>query len=489
MNPSLSSPPIKILVVDDTPDTLGPLVDLLNQQGYLTQTATNGQLALAVVQKISPDLVLLAIDLPEMNGYELCQRLKADDRTSQIPVIFLSAWTEGFDAAKAFAMGAADYISKPVQVEEALVRIQTQLTLCSLQQMLQQRNEDLAFTQNQLKITQYQLIQAEKMVALGHLVANVAHEINTPLGAIRSSAEGVNHFLTQNLQQLVRVLQSIDPERQQLFYGLLQRSIEAIPRLTTLSSREKRHFKRLLIQRLTAEAIPNADVVADTLVDIGVYDQIEPFLALLTQSQGQQMLDTVYQLVSLQKSTRTILSATDQATRTVSALKRYIHQDASGRKIETDLIEGIETALTLHLNQIKRGVEVVRHYLDVPEILAFPDELNQVWTNLLSNALYSMENQGTLTITVCQVGAEVRVDISDTGQGIPSELQAKIFEPFFTTKPKGEGSGLGLNIVKKIVDRHAGQIRVDSRPGCTTFSVFLPLTSPPELLPGQPAGF
>lgn len=100
-----------------------------------------------------------------------------------------------------------------------------------------------------------------------------------------------------------------------------------------------------------------------------------------------------------------------------------------------------------------------------------------------------MENQGTLTITVCQVGSEVRVDISDTGQGIPSELQAKIFEPFFTTKPKGEGSGLGLNIVKKIVDRHAGQIRVDSQPGCTTFSVFLPLTSPPELLPGQPAGF
>jgi signal transduction histidine kinase len=271
-----------------------------------------------------------------------------------------------------------------------------------------------------------------------------------------------------------------------MFYALLQRSIKSMPLLVGVSSREKRQRKRALIQQLEDQGIADADLVADTLVDIGIYDQIDPFVALLLHPEGRHILDTVYQLASLQKSTRTILTATDRAARTVLALKRYVHQDSSGRKTETDVIEGIETALTLHLNQIKRGIEVVKNYSDIPEILAFPDELNQVWTNLLSNALYGMSYSGKLTITVSQTEQNIRVDITDTGKGIPAELQPKIFEPFFTTKPKGEGSGLGLSIVKKIVDRHAGQIEVNSQSGQTTFSVFLPLELPVEPQPGRP---
>lgn len=482
MNQMQSQPQMNILVVDDTPDSLRLLVGILSEQGYKVRAAPNGRLALSAAQTMPPDLILLDINMPEMDGYEVCKCLKADDRTSHIPVIFLSAWSDVFDKVKAFAVGGVDYITKPFQIEEAIARIKTHLTICSLQTKLQQKNEDLTHTLNQLKTTQNQLIQAEKMAALGQLVANVAHEINTPLGAIRSSAEIVNHVLTQNLEQFTRVLQTIAPEHWQVFFALLHRSLESMPLLAELSTREKRQFKRSLMQQLDAYAIADADMVADTLVDIGICGDIDPFLDLLSHPASRQILDTVYQLASLQKSTRTILTATDRAARTVQALKRYVHQDASGRKTETDVVEGIETALTLHLNLIKRGVDVVKNYGDFPSVLAFPDELNQVWTNLLSNALYGMDYRGTLTITVSRVEAEIRVDITDTGKGIPEELHRKIFEPFFTTKPKGEGSGLGLSIVKKIVERHAGRIEVNSQPGQTTFSVFLPAEASAETM-------
>lgn len=471
-------PPMNILVVDDTPDSLRLLVGILSEQGYKVRAAPTGKLALSAAQKMPPDLILLDINMPELDGYEVCKQFKQDDRTRNIPVIFLSAWSDVFDKVKAFSVGGVDYITKPFQIEEAIARIKTHLTICSLQNTLKQKNEDLTQTLNQLQTTQNHLIQAEKMAALGQLVANVAHEINTPLGAIHSSAEIVNHFLTQNLEPLTHILQTIAPEHQPLFFLLLQRSIESMPVLAGLSSREKRQFKRALIQQLEELSIPTADMVADTLVDIGVYDQLDPFLTLLTYPESRQILDTVYQLSSLQKSTRTILTATDRAARTVMALKRYVYQDASGKKTETDVVEGIEMALTLHLNQIRRGVKVIRNYSDFPVISAFPDELNQVWTNLLSNALYGMDYQGIITISVAQTTQNVRVDITDTGKGILPGLEDKIFEPFFTTKPKGEGSGLGLSIVKKIVEHHDGQIQVRNEVGQTTFSVFLPLQTP-----------
>lgn len=468
---------MNILVVDDTPDSLRLLVGILSDRGYRVRAAPNGKLALFAAQAMPPDLILLDINMPELDGYEVCRQFKADERTNHIPVIFLSAWSDVFDKVKAFAVGGVDYITKPFQIEEAIARIETHLTLCSLQTALKQRNETLTQTLTQLQATQSQLIQTEKMAALGQLVANVAHEINTPLGAIRSSADIVNHFLTQKLEPLTYSLLTMPPEQQQFFFLLLQRSIEAMPQLTNLSSREKRQFKRSLTQQLETKGVADADMMADTLVDIGIYDAEDPILDRLV-AENRALLDLVYQMASLQKSTRTIITATDRAARTVLALKRYVYQDASGRKIETDVVEGLETALTLHLNQIKRGVEVVRNYADFPLVLAYPDELNQVWTNLLSNALHGMDYRGTLTLSVSQVEQQICVEIRDTGKGIPPEIQSRIFEPFFTTKPKGEGSGLGLSIVKQIIERHGGSIEVASQPGDTVFTVFLPLVPP-----------
>ncbi len=480
---------MQILVVDDTPDSLRLLVSILSERGYKVRAAPSGRLALSAAQVLPPDLILLDINMPEMDGYEVCRQFKASPQTSQIPVIFLSAWSELFDKVRAFSAGGVDYITKPFQVEEILARIQTHLTLRSLQKTLHQKNETLSQTLTQLQQTQTQLIQAEKMAALGQLVANVAHEINTPLGAVRSSAEIVSQFLTQ-LEPLILSLHGLTPDQQQLFFTLLQRSIEAMPQLAQFSSREKRQFKRQLMQALAARNLTDADVMADTLVDIGLYDASEAILDQLTSAESRRLLEMLYQLASLHKSTRTIISATDRASQIVLALKRYVYQEASGSKTETDVIEGIETALTLHFNQLRGGISVQRQYGEFPPILAYPDELIQLWSNLISNALQGMDYRGCLTIRVESTAAQLQVQIQDSGKGIPTALQTRIFEPFFTTKAKGEGSGLGLSIVKKIVERHAGSIQLTSQPGQTVFSVLLPIAAPssPNLVvPADPS--
>jgi signal transduction histidine kinase len=229
------------------------------------------------------------------------------------------------------------------------------------------------------------------------------------------------------------------------------------------------------MQQLEDHAIPDTDTTADTLVDIGIYDDIAPLLPLLQDPDSRGILHTAYELVSVHNSAQTIVTASDRATKVVLALKSYAHHDSTGIKVQTNLIDGIETALTLYHNQLKHGVEVIRQYNDLPTILAFPDDLNQVWTNLIQNALQAMNYKGTLTIATTLLSETLQVQITDTGSGIPLDLQAKIFEPFFTTKAMGEGSGLGLSIARRNVDKHGGAIAVESVPGKTTFMVSLPL--------------
>jgi signal transduction histidine kinase len=159
----------------------------------------------------------------------------------------------------------------------------------------------------------------------------------------------------------------------------------------------------------------------------------------------------------------------------VFALKNFARMDHSGEMVKSNIIDGIETVLTLYYNQLKQGVEVSRDYAEIPQIYCFPDELNQIWTNLLHNALQAMQHKGKLNIAVSLDSTNVVVSITDSGSGIPPEIQDKIFQPFFTTKPAGEGTGLGLDIVNRIVEKHKGKITVSSIPGKTTFNIYLPI--------------
>ncbi len=461
-----------ILVVDDTPENLRLLAGILSEKGYQVRPVPNGKLALSAAQKMPPDIVLLDIMMPEMDGYEVCQRLKDSEVTKDIPVIFISAINDVMDKVKAFAVGGVDFITKPFQVEEVLARIDTHLKICSLQQSLQEKNQDLATAIHQLQATQEHLIQSEKMAALGQLIAGIAHEINTPLGIIGSSIDNIANFWDDNLVKMPQFFQHLSGESQTYFLSLVYRSTN---QESSFTSKEKRKFKQQLIRDLIRESVENPEEIADTLVDMEIYQDIEQLLPLFTLPDWKVILNTAYQFSSFKRSINLIQRATAKSGKVVFALKSYAHFDSKQEKVQANLHDGIETVLTLYQNQLKHGIEVVKNYGNLPKIVCYPDELNQVWTNLIHNALQAMDYKGMLTIETQQHEANIVLKFTDNGTGIPPEVIPKIFQPFFTTKAAGEGSGLGLDIVRKILEKHEGTIAVQSIPGQTTFTVSLPI--------------
>jgi len=323
-----------------------------------------------------------------------------------------------------------------------------------------------------LRRSELQIVESEKMALLGQLIAGVAHEINTPLGAIGAAVGNITSTLGGIMESLPAFFRDLPGELQGTFLLLLLRSVSPGP---ALSAKEERIFRSALRKELEEKGVANAARIAETLVMMGIHEDVEPFLPLLRHPQGASYLDMAYKLSGLGRSAAIITTAADRAGKIVFALKNYAHFDRSGENVRSNVIEGIETVLTLYHNQLKRGITIRREYEEVPDILCRPDELNQVWTNLIHNAIHAMDNKGTLTIAVHPHGDGVQVSMTDSGKGVPQELREKIFEPFFTTKSAGEGSGLGLHIVRQIVESHGGEIHVgNGAEGGARFDVILP---------------
>ncbi len=354
-----------------------------------------------------------------------------------------------------------------IAVENARLAEQTRSALVDLQDTLER-----------LQRTQKRLIESEKMAALGQLIAGVAHEINTPLGAIRASISNICAAMETSLSELPAVLRQLSSAQQDLFLAFVDRAVQKRPQLT---STEERKLRRRIQGELEAREVNHADDLADTLVDIGVHNEIEQFLPLFQANENRKIIQAAYHVAIQRHNSDNIVTAVDRVSKIAFALKSYGHYDHSGQKSQANVIESLETVLTLYHNQLKQGVQIVKQYGEPVTILCYPDELHQVWTNLIHNAIQAMDGKGTLEITVeSKAGPEpahdsfVVVRITDSGRGIPEAIKERIFEPFFTTKASGEGSGLGLDICRKIIEKHQGTIEVESRPGKTTFSVWLP---------------
>lgn len=337
---------------------------------------------------------------------------------------------------------------------------------------LTRANAELATALQTLQQTQEQMVQQEKMSALGQLVAGIAHEINTPLGVVQASISNITHAMEQSLEQLPLLFQTLAAEHLEQFRTLLGWAIQPSP---PRSSREERQLRKSLKQSFADQGLSRADQFAEIFSRMGVQPDLDAILPLLTEKDAPLVLETAYQLALIQNNSQNIRLAVDRAARIVYALKSYARQDITGIPVMASIPESIDTVLTLYQNQLRRGIEVTRLYHPVPPIPCYPEELAQVWSNLIGNAIHAMNDRGEIAIAIDSQDQFIQVDITDSGSGIPPELLSRIFEPFFTTKPMGEGSGLGLSIVRKIIDKHHGRIEVDSYPGCTRFQVWLPL--------------
>jgi len=472
-----NAPKADILIIDDTPENLNLLSTMLSEQGYKVRSVTKGSTGLRGAQAAPPDLILLDVNMPQMNGYEVCQHLKADERTREIPVIFISALGDALDKVKAFRVGGVDYITKPFQVEEVLARIENHLTITRLSQQLQQQNillseqniqlsreieerkqaeealrqsearerekaRELEQTLGELKSTQAQLIQAEKMSSLGRMVAGIAHELNNPVSFISGNLSYARQYF-QDLLELIQLYQNTyaNPTGE--------------------------------IQQLVSK------------IDLN-------FL----MEDWSKLMD------SMQVGARRI-------QKIVLSLRNFSRLDENDLK-SVDIHEGIDNTLLILQHRLKAegdrtAIQLIKDYNQLPLVTCYASQLNQVFLNLLNNAIDAVESKpDSRLITIhtsliqnsngtqrasCWASQipndsaqtsnhqSVVILITDNGPGMSKEILHKIFDPFFTTKPVGSGMGLGLSISYHIVvEKHRGQLSCISAPGYgTAFLVDIPV--------------
>jgi len=303
------------------------------------------------------------------------------------------------------------------------------------------------------------LVESEKMATLGQLCAGVAHELNNPGAALQRSVD----FMSEDLLALLGTL----PEGRTLT-GTMQTALEQAP----ISTRVQRQQRAKLAERLQDDAL------AQRLVKIGVTteDQYRSLFGRQTGSKREHLLAALERYYQLGASLRNISSCTERITAIVNSLRSYTRTDAAS-VANVDLHEGLENTL-LMFGHALHEVEVVKHYGQLPPIECHVGELNQVWTNVASNALQAMGNRGRLELASdCPDPAHVRVRFTDSGPGVTPEVLKRVFELNFTTK-QGQvsfGLGMGLSICKQIVNRHQGTIEMEAEPGRTTVTVVLPV--------------
>lgn len=451
-----------ILIIDDSPTNIKVLFHFLRDAGFKVLVAQDGESALQRAAYAPPDMILLDVLMPGIDGFETCYRLKTNPALCDIPVIFMTASADAVDRVKGLRMGAVDYITKPFQSEEVLARVSTHLNLRNLTKQLQEQAEaleqrveartfELSQSNNllrqseaqlrsqtqqleeslhKLQQTQAQLVQTEKISSLGQLVAGIAHEVNNPVNFIAGNLSIANGYVMDLL-------------------GLLTLYQQHLP-------------------------TPPKDI----------------------QSKIREM-DWEFVQTDLPKMLVSMKVGTDRIREITSSLRTFSRMDTAQKQL-ANIHEGIESTLLIlqHRLQSKSSapaIELIKDYGNLPLVACYIGQLNQVFMNLIANAIDALEesiSQGqwaagtesaglspTITIQTAVEGDRVVIRIRDNGPGISQEDCQKLFNPFFTTKPVDKGTGLGLSVSQQIVaEKHNGRLSCVSRPNSgAEFMIEIPL--------------
>lgn len=342
-------------------------------------------------------------------------------------------------------------------------------------QELREMNSQLEKTLAALKDTQTQLVQSEKLASLGQITATVAHEINTPLGAINAALGNIaqNVINIGTSQKSFTNVTFTAPEKD-LFYECLQLVISRQLEGERLSTMEKRKKAKEIKELLKEKGFDDDKNLAKEYANLNVDELIPQLIDLVQGKQIPEILTQLTNLSNLAQSVRDMQSSTAGINQLVRALKSYAYLDQA-QIDRIDIHEGIETNLTLMKKHLETGITVQKEFSELPKINCYVNELNLVWTNIIMNAVQAMNGRGQLTICTSVKDEDLSITFTDTGSGIPSEIQEKIFEPFFTTEAQNQRTGMGLSIARKIIEKHDGTITVNSQPGKTTFEILLPI--------------
>jgi signal transduction histidine kinase len=329
---------------------------------------------------------------------------------------------------------------------------------------------------SRLRSTESMLVQSEKMAALGTLAAGLAHELNNPAAAIRRSAAQLSDTLAERERSATELGALTDP-RQIEVVSAMQEAVKrtAAPAPSdplSLSDQESE-----LQEWLEDHGVEQAWEVAPALVSFSwSMDDLEQLSEHFSTAQLPAVVRWLAAGSSVYGLLEEVVKSAEELSEIVKAVKTYSYLDQAPIQ-EVDIRDSLENTLVILRPKIKAGISITRDYAnDVPRIEAYGSELNQVWTNIINNAIEAMQGQGELVLRTYTEDGDVAVEIIDNGPGIPPEVQPRIFEPFFTTKAPGDGTGLGLHIAFNIVvHKHHGQIQIASKPGKTRFRVVLPV--------------
>ena len=493
-----------ILLVDDEEPNLRQLSEILNEN-YTVFKASSAIEAIEILkEKIEISIIISDQRMPEMTGTELFEHL--ENQRHPAMRIILTGFADMQNVVQAInKSNVFRYLNKPVNFDELNHSLNSafsqyksnQTTLALLAQIkelidentdathrdselnIDKMNlEEMEETKNKFKValsnlraSQKYMIQSEKMAALGQLVAGVAHEINTPIGAIKASADNIDVSMKDLLTYAPALIRSLDIQ----LLDKIQEMTLLSGKNDSLSLKEERARKKELLQIYETKGLKNSEEIVEFLTNLKMPNIDESFDEIWNHEKSIEIMKLIYDLGGLRLKSKTISSAVDKTSKIVYALKNYSYRDTSGIKAKVDIKNTIETVLVIYENYLNNGITLEKKIEDVVELECFADQLTQVWTNLIFNSIQAMKGKGKIEIHLYQKEGSIYFSITDNGPGIPAEIQEKIFLPFFTTKVGGEGSGMGLYISKQIVESHKGSITLKSEAGSTTFIISLPI--------------